>query len=110
MSVPAPTGADAVRRAALIAALDVVDGGVEERFERITRIAREALGVSGSFLNLAGETTLTIKSQQSDAAFGPVIPLQDTFCGRTLGEHGPGAGPRRAREDARYARPADGAR
>ncbi|MBT1666502.1 PP2C family protein-serine/threonine phosphatase [Curtobacterium flaccumfaciens] len=102
MSVPATTGAHAVRRAALIAALDVVDGGVEERFERITRIAREALGVSGSFLNLAGETTLTIKSQQSDAAFGPVIPLQDTFCGRTLGEQGPVVVPD-ARVDARYA-------
>ncbi|XNN88676.1 PP2C family protein-serine/threonine phosphatase [Curtobacterium flaccumfaciens] len=101
-SVPAPTGVDAVRRAALIAALDLVDGGVEERFERITRIARETLGVSGSFLNLAGETTLTIKSQQSDAAFGPVIPLQDTFCGRTLGQQGPVVVPD-ARVDARYA-------
>ncbi|QQD76719.1 SpoIIE family protein phosphatase [Curtobacterium sp. YC1] len=88
-SVPAPAGADAVRRAALIAALDIVEGGVEERFERITRIAREAFGVSGSFLNLAGESTLTIASQQSEQRFGPVIPLQDTFCGRTLGERGP---------------------
>ncbi|WP_242090390.1 GAF domain-containing SpoIIE family protein phosphatase [Curtobacterium sp. DN_7.5] len=77
------------RRAALLAALDVVEGGPEERFERITRIAREAFGVTGSFLNLAGESVLTIKSQQSDQHFGPTIPLQDTFCGRTLGETGP---------------------
>ncbi|MFJ4221346.1 PP2C family protein-serine/threonine phosphatase [Curtobacterium luteum] len=80
---------EAVRRAALLAALDVVEGGPEERFERITRIAREAFGVTGSFLNLAGESLLTIKSQQSDQRFGPTIPLQDTFCGRTLGESRP---------------------
>lgn len=80
---------DAVRRAALLAALDVVEGGPEERFERITRIAREAFGVTGSFLNLAGDSTLTIKSQQSATVFDPVIPLQDTFCGRTLAQPGP---------------------
>lgn len=94
--------AEAVRRAALLAALEVVESGPEERFERITRIAREAFGVSGSFLNLAGTDSLTIKSQQSDAVFGPVIPLQDTFCGRTLGEAGPVVVPD-ARADARYA-------
>ncbi|OIH98241.1 MULTISPECIES: PP2C family protein-serine/threonine phosphatase [unclassified Curtobacterium] len=92
---------EAVRRAALLAALDVVEGGPEERFERITRIAREAFGVSGSFLNLAGTSTVTIKSQQSDAHFGPTIPLLDTFCGRTLGEDGPVLVPD-ARVDARY--------
>ena len=92
---------DAVRRAALLAALDVVEGGAEERFDRITRIAREAFGVSGSFLNLAGLDTITIKSQQSDDAFGPTIPLQDTFCGRTLGVDGPVVVPD-ARADVRY--------
>ncbi|WP_082687707.1 SpoIIE family protein phosphatase [Curtobacterium oceanosedimentum] len=92
----------AVRRAALVAALDVVDSGPEERFERITRIAREAFGVSGSFLNLAGAEVLTIKSQQSDAVFGPTIPLQDTFCGRTLDQAGPVVVPD-ARADDRYA-------
>jgi hypothetical protein len=98
----APTGSAAVRRSALLTALDVVDGGPEERFERITRIAREAFGVTGSFLNLAGETHLTIKSQQSDAVFGPTIPLQDTFCGRTLDVDGPVVVPD-ARADTRYA-------
>ncbi|WP_439693731.1 PP2C family protein-serine/threonine phosphatase [Curtobacterium sp. SP.BCo] len=96
------TASDAVRRAALLAALDVVDGGTEERFERITRIAREAFGVSGSFLNLARETDVFIKSQQSDTAFGPTIPLQDTFCGRTLAVEGPVVVPD-ARADVRYA-------
>ena len=96
------TSAQAVRRAALVAALDVVDGGPEERFERITRIAREAFGVSGSFLNLAGAEVLTIKSQQSDAVYGPTIPLEDTFCGRTLDQLGPVVVPD-ARADARYA-------
>lgn len=91
-----------MRRAALVAALDVVDSGPEERFERITRIAREAFGVSGSFLNLAGAEVLTIKSQQSDAVFGPTIPLQDTFCGRTLDQAGPIVVPD-ARADDRYA-------
>lgn len=101
---PTSTGSapDAVRRAALVAALDVVDSGPEERFERITRIAREAFGVSGSFLNLAGTEVLTIKSQQSDAVFGPTIPLQDTFCGRTLDQAGPVVVPD-ARADDRYA-------
>ncbi|OIH97638.1 PP2C family protein-serine/threonine phosphatase [Curtobacterium sp. MCBA15_001] len=92
---------DAVRRAALLAALDVVQGGAEERFERITRIAREAFGVSGSFLNLAGDDHLTIKSQQSDQPFGPTIPLDDTFCGRTLSSPGPVLVPD-ARVDARF--------
>lgn len=96
------TAPEAVRRAALLAALDVVEGGAEERFERITRIAREAFGVSGSFLNLARETDVFIKSQQSDAVFGPTIPLQDTFCGRTLAVEGPVVVPD-ARADARYA-------
>ncbi|WP_182047441.1 PP2C family protein-serine/threonine phosphatase [Curtobacterium sp. ME26] len=96
------TSAQAVRRAALVAALDVVDGGPEERFERITRIAREAFGVSGSFLNIAGAEVLTIKSQQSDAVYGPTIPLEDTFCGRTLDQLGPVVVPD-ARADARYA-------
>ena len=96
------TAPDAVRRAALLAALDVVEGGAEERFERITRIAREAFGVSGSFLNLARETDVFIKSQQSDTVFGPTIPLQDTFCGRTLTVEGPVVVPD-ARADVRYA-------
>ncbi|MFJ3036197.1 PP2C family protein-serine/threonine phosphatase [Curtobacterium pusillum] len=96
------TAPEAVRRAALLAALDVVEGGAEERFERITRIAREAFGVSGSFLNLARETDVFIKSQQSDTVFGPTIPLQDTFCGRTLAMEGPVVVPD-ARADARYA-------
>ena len=98
----APAAPDAVRRAALLAALDVVEGGAEERFERITRIAREAFGVSGSFLNLAGTDTLTIKSQQSATVFDPQIPLQDTFCGRTIADSGPVVVPD-ARQDARYA-------
>jgi hypothetical protein len=87
-SVQPTSRPDAVKRAALLAALDVVHGGPEERFERITRIAREAFGVSGSFLNLADEDHLVIKSQQSDESFAGPIPLQDTFCGRTLAEPG----------------------
>ncbi|MFS0729309.1 GAF domain-containing SpoIIE family protein phosphatase [Curtobacterium sp. 1P10AnD] len=93
---------EAVRRAALLAALDVVEGGPEERFERITRIAREAFDVTGAFLNLAGDSVLVIKSQQSEQRFGPTIPLQDTFCGRTLGEAGPVV-VEDATADARYA-------
>lgn len=92
---------DAVRRSALLTALDVVDGGPEERFDRITRIAREAFGVSGSFLNLAGLDSLTIKSQQGEQVLGPTIPLEDTFCGRSLGVDGPVVVPD-ARADARY--------
>ncbi|WP_144710227.1 PP2C family protein-serine/threonine phosphatase [Curtobacterium pusillum] len=96
------TSPDAVRRAALLAALDVVDGGAEERFERITRIAREAFGVSGSFLNLAGATDLVIKSQQMDVPLAPVSPLEGTFCGRTLQEPGAVVIPD-ALSDPRYA-------
>lgn len=87
-SVQPTSRLDAAKRAALLAALDVVHGGAEERFERITRIAREAFGVSGSFLNLANEDHLVIKSQQSDAVFDGQVPLADTFCGRTLAEPG----------------------
>jgi hypothetical protein len=87
-TVPA-SAPDAARRAALLAALDVVQSGPEERFERITRIAREAFGVAGSFLNLAGDDVLFHKSQQSDAVFPGTTPLRDTFCGRTLDQEGP---------------------
>ncbi|MDY1005612.1 GAF domain-containing SpoIIE family protein phosphatase [Curtobacterium sp. CFBP9011] len=80
---------ETARRAALLAALDVVQSGPEERFERITRIAREAFGVAGSFLNLAGDDLLFHKSQQSDAVFPGSTPLRDTFCGRTLHQDGP---------------------
>ncbi|ROP65011.1 PP2C family protein-serine/threonine phosphatase [Curtobacterium sp. ZW137] len=100
-TVPSTPQTDAVRRAALLAALDVVEGGAEERFDRITRIAREAFGVSGSFLNLAGDDHLVIKSQQSARVFEPVIPLQDTFCGRTLASTGPVLVPD-AQIDARF--------
>lgn len=96
---PADAGA---RRAALLEALDVVDSGPEERFERITRIAREVFGVSGSFLNLAGDSTLTIKSQQIDEPIEQEWRLADTFCGRTLGEDAPVVIPD-ARADERYA-------
>jgi hypothetical protein len=93
---------DGTRRAALIAALGVLEGGTEERFERITRIAREAFGVTGSFLNLADDRTLTIKSQQMAAAFPVQQDLDDTFCGRTLHSDGPVVVPD-ARADARFA-------
>ncbi|MFZ6991254.1 PP2C family protein-serine/threonine phosphatase [Curtobacterium sp. RRHDQ66] len=96
------SASEAVRRGALLAALDVVNGSPEERFERITRIAREAFGVSGSFLNLAGETHLLLKSQQIETRFDPFIPLEDTFCGRTLGQDGPVLVPD-AQADPRYA-------
>ncbi|MBT2502765.1 PP2C family protein-serine/threonine phosphatase [Curtobacterium sp. ISL-83] len=99
------TGAErpvAARRAALLAALEVDNGVPEERFERITRIAREAFGVSGAFLNLLGESTLTIKSQQGVDQFDAVMPLEDTFCGRSLAEPGPVVVPD-AREDLRFA-------
>lgn len=99
-TVPA-SAPDAARRAALLAALDVVQGGPEERFERITRIAREAFGVAGSFLNLAGDDQLFHKSQQSDAVFPGTTPLKDTFCGRTLDQDGPVVVPD-ARDDRRF--------
>ncbi len=80
----------------------MVDVGPEERFERITRIAREVFGVSGSFLNLAGTDTLTIKSQQIDEPLEREWRLADTFCGRTLDQDAPVIIPD-ARADERYA-------
>ena len=92
---------DGSRRAALIAALGVLEGGTEERFERITRIAKEAFGVTGSFLNLADDRSLTIKSQQIDELLAPRWDLENTFCGRTLDHDGPVVIPD-ASADARY--------
>jgi len=99
-TVPHPAQ-EAIRRAALLTALDVVQGGPEERFERITRIAREAFGVAGSFLNLAGDDVLVHKSQQYDRVFPGTTPLGDTFCGRTLAHDGPVVVPD-ARSDGRF--------
>jgi hypothetical protein len=99
-TVPA-SAPDAARRAALLAALDVVQGGPEERFERITRIAREAFGVAGSFLNLAGADVVFHKSQQSDQAIPASTPLRDSFCGRTIQQDSPLVVPD-ARDDLRF--------
>jgi hypothetical protein len=92
----------ATRRSVLIAALGTLDKGPEERFERITRIARETFGVRGSFLNLVGDRALTIKSQQYDHHLQAEWELDDTFCGRSVGEDGTVVIPD-ARADARYA-------
>jgi hypothetical protein len=91
-----------VRRAALLQALDVLDAGPEERFERITRIAREVFGVEGSFLNLADDRNVNVKSMQFDAGMDSVQPFDDTFCGRTFSLDGPVVVPD-ARADAKYA-------
>jgi hypothetical protein len=93
---------EGAKRAALIAALDVLGTGPEERFERITRIARQAFGVTGSFLNLADDTRMTVKSQQMEPRIATHYDLDDTFCGRTLHLDGPVVVPD-ARADARYA-------
>jgi hypothetical protein len=94
--------ADGTRRAALLEAIGVLTGGTEERFERITRIAREAFGVQGSYLNLVDDSTLHVKSGSSLVSVPSAFAIADTFCGRSIGQDGPVVVPD-ASADARFA-------
>jgi hypothetical protein len=77
----------AARRAAIIGALGIVGGPPQERFDRITRMARDLFGVPLSYLNLADATELHAVSPADGDARS--MPLEDAFCKVTLADAAP---------------------
>jgi hypothetical protein len=70
-------------RAALVAALDVVDAAPAERFERIVRIAREVFGVAYAYVNLVDDELLhTLTPTTTDEHTSG--PLEWSFCQFTV--------------------------
>lgn len=70
-------------RAALVAALDVVDAAPAERFERIVRIAREVFGVPYAYVNLLDDDLLhTVTPNLPDERTSG--PLEWSFCQFTV--------------------------
>lgn len=76
-------------RASLIASLDLLNGGADERFDRITRATREALGVRFSALNVVDRTEVRTVSPVADGGEHPAYALCDTFCSTAIEGPGP---------------------
>lgn len=67
MTVPAPLPRDEPIRLAALRGLEIVDTPIEERFERITRLARRMLGVKTSTISLVEADRQWFKSAQGTA-------------------------------------------
>lgn len=79
---PAPLPADEERRLASVHRLQILDTPAEERFDRLSRIARRLFKVPYSMITLIDE-----KRQWFKSATGPdfrEIPRQNAICGYTL--------------------------
>lgn len=75
-------------RAALVAALDVVDAAPSERFERIVRIAREVFDVPLSYVNVLDDDLLhTLTPNTPDEVVSG--PVGWSFCQLTVQRHDP---------------------
>ncbi|HEX5730789.1 GAF domain-containing SpoIIE family protein phosphatase [Microbacterium sp.] len=73
-------------RLAALNGLKIMGTPPEERFDRITRMARELFGVPMAEIHLLDETTLFTKSPQPPGV--PVeYPREGTFCDATLRKH-----------------------
>jgi hypothetical protein len=98
--VTTSTDQDADHRNALVEALDVLGGGPEERFDRITRMTQQAFGVPMSFLNLVHHDLVTSQSAQGWEQGGSV-PASMVFCSTTVMQNEPVVVPD-TRLDARF--------
>ncbi|WIB36152.1 GAF domain-containing protein [Curtobacterium sp. MCJR17_043] len=75
-------------RAALVAALDIVDAAPTERLERIVRIARDLFAVPMSYVNLLDDALLhTLTPNVPGEA--TTVPLEWSFCQLTVQRPGP---------------------
>jgi hypothetical protein len=66
-------------RTAAVERLELLDTPAEERFDRITRVARELFGVPVAEINLLDATRQFTKSPQQ-AGVSPDSPRSDSFC------------------------------
>jgi hypothetical protein len=77
----------ATARTAVISSLDVFRGGPDERFDRITRAAREAFSAPLVALNMVDATTVRPISPVEPASAGvepAVYDIRQAFCGWTV--------------------------
>jgi hypothetical protein len=80
----AAVGRAATARAALIASLDVLRGGADERFDRITRATKEALDVPFCLLNVVDQHETRTVSPVNPDGTRAAWPLSETFCPTTI--------------------------
>ncbi|MGY1605142.1 PP2C family protein-serine/threonine phosphatase [Geodermatophilus sp. SYSU D00815] len=80
------TGADEdsreLHRLRALEDLDVLTAGPEERFDRITRLARQLFGVATAAVTLVDRDTQHVKSQHGEEIDD--VPRSEAFCGRTI--------------------------
>ncbi|MDN8549813.1 SpoIIE family protein phosphatase [Microbacterium sp. NM3R9] len=63
--------------------LGLMDSPPEERFDRITRLARERFQVDFAVMNVVNSETVFTKSQPSTSNFRHT-PIEDSFCGEAV--------------------------
>lgn len=74
-------------RGAAVERLGLLDTGAEERFDRITRLARQEFGVALALVNLVGEDTIFTKSQPAGMTTTH-SPFGVAFCEHTVRQDG----------------------
>ncbi len=77
-----PMAPDECRRQAALTQLNVLDTPIEERFERITRLARKLLGVPIAAISLVDHDRQWFKSIQGFSA--TQLPREESICGYTI--------------------------
>jgi hypothetical protein len=80
---PSEAEAEADRLLAL-AELDVLGTGPEQRFDRITRLARRMFGVANVAITLVDADRQHVKSQHAAGLEIDEIPRRDAFCDHTI--------------------------
>lgn len=80
MNVPIPT--DEIERLASLHELNILDSPPEDRFDRLTRLARKTFNVPVSMLTLLDEDRQWFKSAQGHSL--TETPRRDSFCQHTI--------------------------
>lgn len=75
-------------RAALVRELDVIGGNPAERFDRVTRLARELFHVPMAYLNVVDDATLHILTPASPASPRD-LPADESFCAHVVLQDAP---------------------
>jgi PAS domain S-box-containing protein len=80
--IPAPLGPDEAARLVALRELAVLDTTPEERFDRLTRLARDLFGVPIALVSLVDEDRQWFKSRQGLAA--PETSREVSFCAHAI--------------------------
>lgn len=75
-------------RAALVRELNVVGGNPAERFDRVTRLARELFDALMAYLNVVDDATLHILTPESPATSRD-LPADESFCAHVVLQNAP---------------------